>query len=519
MSVLVVTVALAIVIISVIYSMLKKRLDWRKSLKQAGFPVAEAESLLFGNLDVVNNEDAPWMLSKLANIYGHTYAIMLGAIPAVVTSDPDVIQNICLKKFQYFHSRFDDPTGPEVDVDRAVNIFGARGERWKRIRTLSSPALSTQNLKRLYPTAYDSIIKFMEGLRKDAVSQTPVDLHSRFQRLAYDVISRCCLGRKESIQENDPNLALILKKFSANLSFHKYTNETFSWCIPELKGVFATYRNIMNRIYSAFGKPMDPFAQYAQNLKNLVESKTKSQECYDMLQFLKNAEETGWTDYIKENDKRIEMSKVRIDKKLLLDEIVLTIRFMSTAGFDTTSNTLAYLLHMLACKPEEQERLRAEIDSYDEINHDTIQQMQYLQWSIYEILRLIPHSSFLQSRRCVEDCQVNEFLFLRDTHIFFDTWTLHHDPDIWGSDAEEYRPSRFGDEKTVRQMQSWTPFGVGPRQCIGMRFALMELKTVICLILKQFRIRPIPGKEKIKMRLREMGTVWPDSSEVLFEVI
>uniref|UniRef100_A0A0N5A9H7 Cytochrome P450 n=1 Tax=Syphacia muris TaxID=451379 RepID=A0A0N5A9H7_9BILA len=485
-----------------------RRLDWRKSLKQAGFPVAEAESLLFGNLDVVNNEDAPWMLSKLANIYGHTYAIMLGAIPAVVTSDPD-----------------DDPTGPEVDVDRAVNIFGARGERWKRIRTLSSPALSTQNLKRLYPTAYDSIIKFMEGLRKDAVSQTPVDLHStintqcpisfcfsRFQRLAYDVISRCCLGRKESIQENDPNLALILKKFSANLSFHKYTNETFSWCIPELKGVFATYRNIMNRIYSAFGKPMDPFAQYAQNLKNLVESKTKSQECYDMLQFLKNAEETGWTDYIKENDKRIEMSK----------EIVLTIRFMSTAGFDTTSNTLAYLLHMLACKPEEQERLRAEIDSYDEINHDTIQQMQYLQWSIYEILRLIPHSSLsvfttvnfysiLQSRRCVEDCQVNEFLFLRDTHIFFDTWTLHHDPDIWGSDAEEYRPSRFGDEKTVRQMQSWTPFGVGPRQCIGMRFALMELKTVICLILKQFRIRPIPGKEKVPF----IGMKFPQLSATL----
>ena len=66
---------------------------------------------------------------------------------------------------------------------------------------------------------------------------------------------------------------------------------------------------------------------------------------------------------------------------------------MSTAGFDTTANTLAYLMHLLAKKPEEQEKLRAEINSYDEVNHETIQKMEYLQWSIYEILRLYPHSS------------------------------------------------------------------------------------------------------------------------------
>ncbi|VDD88090.1 unnamed protein product [Enterobius vermicularis] len=519
MSPLILIIAAVILPFAIVYSLITRRLEWRSRLKESGFPVVETGSLLFGNLDVIKSENAPWLLTKLANIYGHTYGIMLGAYPAVVTSDPDVIQDICLKKFQYFHSRFDDPTVPDVDSTRAIHVFAARGERWKRIRTLASPALSTQNLKKLYPIALDSVLKFIERLEQDATSRNPVDLHSRFQILAYDVISRCCIGRKQSMQENDPNLALILEKFTPTLKFQKSSTETLSWCLPEFKGLFAWYQSVVDRINSALGKPTDPFAAYAINIRKIVDERDKTENRYDMMQFLKNAEENDWNDWIKENDRPVNFGKVKIDKKMLSEEITLTIRFMSTAGFDTTANTLAYLMHLLAKKPEEQEKLRAEINSYDEVNHETIQKMEYLQWSIYEILRLYPHSSFLQSRRCVEDCQVQEFIFPRGANIVFDTWTLHHDPEIWGDDVEEYRPSRFGAERTAKQMQSWTPFGVGPRQCIGMRFALMELKTVISLILKKFRIKPISEESNLRMRLREMGTVWPDSSKVIFELL
>ncbi|MFH4980116.1 hypothetical protein AB6A40_006825, partial [Gnathostoma spinigerum] len=98
------------------------------------------------------------------------------------------------------------------------------------------------------------------------------------------------------------------------------------------------------------------------------------------------------------------------------------------------------------------------------------------------------------------------------------TWSLHHDPETWGTDAEIFRPERFGEEKATERNRSWTPFGVGPRQCIGMRFALLEAKTVVCHMLRRFRIHRLPGHE-LCLRLREMGTVWPDSARAVFEAI
>ncbi|VDM48385.1 unnamed protein product [Toxocara canis] len=166
-----------------------RRVELRRSLERCGFLVVPSSDLLVGNLGITKSERTPFRLQELRKQYGKTYAIMQGAFPTVVTSDINVILDVCLKKFRFFHSRMTDPTNGDPDISREVHMFAARGERWKRIRSLTSPALSTHNLKK---------------------------------NLTYDVISRCCLGRAESCQTNDPNLELLLKKFSPHQVFYRW---------------------------------------------------------------------------------------------------------------------------------------------------------------------------------------------------------------------------------------------------------------------------------------------------------
>lgn len=70
-------------------------------------------------------------------------------------------------------------------------------------------------------------------------------------------------------------------------------------------------------------------------------------------------------------------------------------RFLLSAGFDTTANTLTYLCHLLAMHPDEQEILRHEVGHIDNINFDNVQNLTCLNNAIMETLRLFPHASML----------------------------------------------------------------------------------------------------------------------------
>ncbi|VDK43611.1 unnamed protein product [Anisakis simplex] len=396
----------------------------RNVLEKCGFPVVPSSNFLIGNLDVMKDERTPFRFEELRQKYGKTYAIMQGAFPTIVTSDVDLIQEICLKKFRYFHSRMTDPTSGDPDKSRGVHVFAARGERWKRIRTVTSPALSTQNLRnisklstyyatfQLFTTIRDSVDRFIDGLLEDNNNSAPIELHR------------------------------LLLDFS----------------------IFIGYR----------------------------------EEDFDFLQFLKNVEDNEWNGWRTSNDVRTDISTIKIDRKMTAEEIVEQMRFLSTAGFDTTANTLTYLTYLLAIHADKQQKLRDEIDECDELCFDVINQLNYLQWCIAETLRLFPHASLLQSRRCVEDCEASSFKFKRGINIAFDTWSLHHDREVWGEDAGEFRPERFADRNS-EQLKSWTPFGVGPRMCIGMRFALLEIKTAMFQIMKNFRILKATPSDQVSI--------------------
>lgn len=112
---------------------------------------------------------------------------------------------------------------------------------------------------------------------------------------------------------------------------------------------------------------------------------------------------------------------------------------------------------------------------------------------IHESLRLFPPSAFV-SRESLEDISLQSLMVPKGTNIWIPIATLHHDKQIWGEDADEFRPERFanGIHRACNSPHVYMPFGVGARKCIGKHLAMVELKIVLSLILSRFRLSLSP---------------------------
>lgn len=106
---------------------------------------------------------------------------------------------------------------------------------------------------------------------------------------------------------------------------------------------------------------------------------------------------------------------------------------------------------------------------------------------IQEVLRLYPPAAFV-SREALEDTQVGDIIIPQGVCLWTLIPTIHRDYNIWGQDADEFRPERFsnGISKACKFPQAYIPFGLGPRLCLGRNFAMVQLKVLLCLIISKF---------------------------------
>ena len=154
-------------------------------------------------------------------------------------------------------------------------------------------------------------------------------------------------------------------------------------------------------------------------------------------------------------------------------------------GYETTATALAYLSFVLATHPNEQERLQNEIDRVCD-DYEQLIKLDYLDWFIRETLRLYPIASFIVNRQCNKACQIGSLQVEVGTNFAVDMYSVHYDPELYGPvNPNLFYPERFQEK---RHPLAWLPFGVGPRNCIGMRFAMLEIKLALVQILRRYTI-------------------------------
>ncbi len=176
-----------------------------------------------------------------------------------------------------------------------------------------------------------------------------------------------------------------------------------------------------------------------------------------------------------------------LDARALRDEILTLL----VAGYETTANTLAWVLGLLAAHPEWQARLHAELDAATaEVNVDARKTHPLLALTVHEAIRLytaIPMSS----RRPTRDDALLGYRIPAGTSVVLPVWVVHRDERNWRN-ALAFDPLRFEGQKP-HQLAHYVPFSKGERSCVGQTFALTEVAVIVSRILSRYRLSLVDG--------------------------
>jgi len=165
------------------------------------------------------------------------------------------------------------------------------------------------------------------------------------------------------------------------------------------------------------------------------------------------------------------------------------------AGSDTTSNSSCAITYYLAGNSDVQKKLQEELDGALEDEDDSatsfevVKNLPYLNAVINEALR-VHSTSGIGLPRIVpgEGMTIQGHFFKEGTVLSVPSYTIHRDREVWGDDAEAYRPERWfeGDQDTMQRV--FNPFSYGPRACVGRNLATLELLIIISSIFRRYEI-------------------------------
>nr|CAH0113238.1 unnamed protein product [Daphnia galeata] len=170
-------------------------------------------------------------------------------------------------------------------------------------------------------------------------------------------------------------------------------------------------------------------------------------------------------------------------------------------GHDTTSAAITWSILLIGSHPEVQELVNEELDrvfgdSDRPVTMTDLNELKYLECCIKEALRLYPSVPII-SRSCQEDFIIGGDEIPAGTSVSICPYFLHRDPKYF-PDPEHFRPERFQAENSEkRHPYSYVPFSAGPRNCIGQRFALLEEKSILSAIFRNFHVRSLDKREEI----------------------
>jgi hypothetical protein len=187
-------------------------------------------------------------------------------------------------------------------------------------------------------------------------------------------------------------------------------------------------------------------------------------------------------------------------EKTFKDIVLYQIRMLLVAGHDTTTSILVYVYHMLHKNPSVLQKMREEhtrifgpdLSRTSDLLHEKsalINNLPYTLGVIKETMRIFPPGgAYRAGSPDVHLKDRNGTQYPTDgCHVSVAHHTLHYSPDVYAN-PELFQPERWIDKGV--ELGGWRPFERGPRNCMGQDVAMLQLKVVLVLTGRKFKITP-----------------------------
>ncbi|CCD56254.1 similar to cytochrome P450 alkane hydroxylase [Botrytis cinerea T4] len=356
-------------------------------------------------------------------------------------------------------------------------IFSQDGKDWERSRALMRPQFARDNLSDLEMEErhFQVLLKALPGIEKDGWTGE-IDIQPLLFRFTLDSATEFLLGQSvesqlaaietalgtKSKQENADDFALQFDV--GNMSLSKRARFVpYSWLVWP-----SGFKQAIKSCHSAIDRVV------AENLEKMKAAGGVSDpNRYVFFEAL------------------AEQTRDPIELRTQVMNILL-------AGRDTTASLLAFAIFSLARDPTRYRKLREivleEFGTFSapkDITFAHIKACRYLQWVMNETLRLYPvvpwnfrvaNKDTTLPRGGGEDGNSKIFV-KKGTKVEYSTFALHRRKDLWGEDANEFKPERWEGRKGGWE---YLPFNGGPRICIGQQYALTEAGFFIVRLLQKF---------------------------------
>ncbi|XP_029664335.1 probable cytochrome P450 6a13 [Formica exsecta] len=410
--------------------------------------------------------------------------------PSLMVLEPELVKTVLQTNFTSFHQNF-QKVDPDLDPLMANHPFVTIGDKWITGRKRMTYAFSSMRLKILLESIKPVCVMLENYLdnKLSKVGKVELELKDLCSRYTTQVVAAAGFGVDGFCFDDE----------KADVSFRKIGKQIFE---PSMRNaimfILVVLLPPLNKIFkiSFIPKHIDRF--FRTLIADLMEQRRKDGiPRNDFLHLMTQLE-------------RIEGDK--IDLEMLASH---TLSFFID-GYGSTSTVMSFIGFQLASHSKVQEKLRKEVmtvlDKYDGvITYEGLKEMTYMDQVFNESQRIIPIAAVLQ-KQCTEEFELrgSDGLVCRaqpGTEILIPVQGLQKDPRYW-EDPEVFDPERFSpDRKHSIEKFAFLPFGEGPRICVGMRMALLQMKAGFAAILRKYSLELSP-RTQVPLKM-EPNTILP----------